>query len=319
MRILLVSNHAYPINKWCGSGLKPKRFSSGSAHHIHDLLAKGLAELGHEVFYQLERGTTESLPENVTFVSDHIPPIDIVHGIDPILVANQLPRQYPWVVTCHSGKGYYDLDLMSSTQNWIFVSSTQAESYDKTRFVYNGIDPANYIYSENKKDYFLFISSMNNYLEKGLYTALELSKKMHFELVVAGTSNKNQKIQEVSKLCRKYRAKYIGDVRGDEKSELFANAKAMIFPSKWDECCPLVIAESLISGTPAIVSSNAACAEMMSPDVGFVCADEKDYVDAINNIESISFHQCREYAIRKFHYIRMAKDYLKEYEMEINV
>jgi glycosyltransferase involved in cell wall biosynthesis len=158
---------------------------------------------------------------------------------------------------------------------------------------------------------------MTHYKEKGLYTALDLSREMQVRLVVAGSANNAEIIKRVSELCDAYGAKYVGDVRGTEKAELFAYARALIFPTEWDECCPLIIAESLISGTPVIVSNNAACAEMVSPEVGFVCADERDYTNALESIEAISTRACRDYAFEKYHYLRMTEAYLKEYEAEI--
>ena len=56
---------------------------------------------------------------------------------------------------------------------------------------------------------------------------------------------------------------------------------------------------------------------MMSSEVGFVCNDEKDYVHAVNNIHSISPHECRNYSMKKYHYMRMAEDYVREYKKEI--
>jgi hypothetical protein len=53
MRILIASNHRYPSYGAVGSGRHPREFPSGSSGHIQDLLARGLAELGHEVLYHL--------------------------------------------------------------------------------------------------------------------------------------------------------------------------------------------------------------------------------------------------------------------------
>ena len=50
MRILLSSEHRYPAFGGAGSGLHPRMYPSGSGFWIHDLVMKGLTELGHEVF-----------------------------------------------------------------------------------------------------------------------------------------------------------------------------------------------------------------------------------------------------------------------------
>ena len=70
MRVLLSSIHQYPAASSIGVGLNPKPFPSGSAFSIHDLLAKGLAELGHDVIYLLPKGASKPLPAGVTLVSE---------------------------------------------------------------------------------------------------------------------------------------------------------------------------------------------------------------------------------------------------------
>jgi glycosyltransferase involved in cell wall biosynthesis len=66
-----------------------------------------------------------------------------------------------------------------------------------------------------------------------------------------------------------------------------------------------------------ICSDKGACPEIISPDVGFVCRDDRDYIAAIKRVGSISPRACRDKAMREFHYLRMTRDYLAEYEKEI--
>ena len=91
----------------------------------------------------------------------------------------------------------------------------------------------------------------------------------------------------------------------------------MLFPTTLDECCPLVVAESLMSGTPVIASNAAACAEMICDGVGFTCENEAEYMYAIANIDSISQRKCREHAMGKYHYMQMVKNYVVEYTKQI--
>jgi glycosyltransferase involved in cell wall biosynthesis len=118
-------------------------------------------------------------------------------------------------------------------------------------------------------------------------------------------------------LCRAFGAAYVGDVRGRRKAELLAGAKAFLFPTKVDEAFGLGMAEALMSGTPVICSDRGACPEIISPEVGFVCGDESDYVKAINNVAEISPRACREKAMKEYHYLRMAADYVAEYRKEL--
>jgi glycosyltransferase involved in cell wall biosynthesis len=321
MRILLSSNHRYPGSPKAGSGLEPKPWPSGSGFLVHDLIAKGLAELGHEVFYRLPEGATEPLPPGVQLVDDLVEDADIVHtmtGRDHALLEVATARGVPAVVTCHLDPTVPGRIVADSIRgNWIFVSRTLAHSLGRSRYVLNGIDPQEYQFSTVKKDYFLFIASMDWADHKGLGVALELARKLDFRLVVAGTAKAQSTVAEVASRCGAAGAEYIGDVRGAEKAALFVDARGLLFPTQVNEAFGLAIAEALMSGTPVICSSHGACAELVTPEVGFVCRTERDYCEAFERIETISPARCREAAMVKFHYLRMARDYLREYKAEM--
>ena len=273
MRILLSSDHRYPAFNEVGSGLHPKPFPSGSAYLVHDLLARGLAELGHDVFYLLPDGADKPLPAGVTLLSEPTD-ADILHTVayhDEDLIPQKQSDLKPWVTTCHLDLEARGKERSPTTENWIFVSRTLAQLHGRQRFVLNGVDPAEYIYSETKDDYFLFMSAMDWGIEKGIETALALSQEIGFKLVVAGTAISYEIINKVSEMCRVANARYVGDVRGREKAELLAGARGFLFPTRVSEAFGLGMVEAMMSGTPVICSDKGACPELVSADVGFVC------------------------------------------------
>lgn len=321
MRILLSSEHRYPASGDVSAGPHPMPYPSGSGYWIHDLLAQGLVELGHEVFYLLGKGAAKLPPPGVQVVPRPVWDADILHTIsdhDGDLVREWQSRGKPWVSTCHIDMSTRGMAQRKTTDNWIFVSRTLARLHGRRRFVLNGIDPNACIYSETKRDYFLFMSSMDWEMKKGLDIAISLAFRLRINLVVAGTANNYKRIMRIAGLCKQIGAAYVGDVRGQRKAELLAGARAFLFPTRVDEAFGLGMAEALMSGTPVICSDKGACPEIISPDVGFVCREDRDYVAAINKIEKISPQACREKAMRDFHYLRMARDYVAEYEKEIS-
>jgi glycosyltransferase involved in cell wall biosynthesis len=320
MRVLLSSEHRYPAFGEVGTGQHPRSYPSGSGFWIHDLIAKGLAELGHEVFYLLPNGAQGPMPPGVQLVSQPVWDADILHTIsdfDKPLLAEWQARDRPWVSTCHIDMRTRGLAQSVSTENWIFVSRTLARLHGRARHVLNGVDPAACIYSDTKAEYVMFMSSMDWEMKKGLDIALSLAARYRFKLVVAGTGNNYKRILRVQTLCRQIGAHYVGDVRGRKKAELLAGAKAFLFPTRVDEAFGLGMAEALMSGTPVICSDKGACPELITPDVGFICRDDRDYVAALRNVTNISPQTCRDKAMREFHYQRMAADYVSEYEKEI--
>ena len=323
MRILLSSDHEYPASNGHGSGLHPKAFPSGSGYILQDLLAKGLAELGHEVLYLVRRlhenPSPPSVPNGLKLIFEPDFEADVLHtisGRDAALIGEWEARGKPWVATCHMDERTRERERAPSTENWIFVSQTLAQLHGHDRYVWNGIDPDEYIYSETKDDYFLFMSTMDWGTKKGLDIVLSTAKQLGFKLVIAGTGESYERIAQVEEMCRKVGARYVGDVRGKEKAELLAGAKGFLFPTKLDEAFGLGMVEALMSGTPVICSDRGACPEIITPEVGFVCHTDDDYVDAIDHITDIDRRACRDKAMRDYHYHTMAQNYIREYEIE---
>lgn len=308
MRIYLSSGHRYPGWRY-----------GVAAHVVHDRLARGLAELGHEVRYHVEGFGEEKLPDDVI-------PVSTVKGDEEILHSNRFTatavpqRLIPWVRSVHSDLLDQGLSREQTRPNFIFVSETMARLHSSNRFVWNGIDPADFIYSESKNNHFLFVVSGNLHkarTRKGIDAAFWIAKETGIKLVVAGGTGEQVDIAEYTKLCEENDADFIGLINGELKAETFAAAKALLFPTQMNEAFGLPVAEALMSGTPVIASTRGAMSELLDPLGGFVCTDESDYLDAVANIGRIKPADCRRLALERFHYLDMARNYVKEYEREI--
>jgi glycosyltransferase involved in cell wall biosynthesis len=153
---------------------------------------------------------------------------------------------------------------------------------------------------------------------KGLNTAITVSRRTGVRLVVAGSGGTYDAIDQVAAICRDAGAEYVGDIRGTAKAEWLAAAKALILPTQANEGCPLTLIEAMMSGTPVVASAVGGIPEMISPDVGFLCTNEEDYFHAIERLDEISPDRCRQYAVERFHYQRMTRDYVREFEREIS-
>ena len=308
MRIYLSSGHKSPAWRY-----------GVAAQVITDRLARGLAELGHEVRYHVEDFGEEKLPDNVT-------PVDRLQGDENIIHTNRFTAaswpeaQLPWVRSVHSDLLEQGLRRDQARPNFIFVSETMARLHASNRFVWNGIDPADFIYSETKDNHFLFVVSGNVHkamIQKGLDIAFWIAKQTGIKLIVAGGTCDDGDCAEFDELCRKNNADYIGLINGELKAETFTAARALLFPTQVNEAFGLPVAEALMSGTPVIASNKGAMPELLDPLGGFVCADEADYLNAVANIGRIRPTDCRQLALARFHYLDMTRNYVKEYDHEI--
>jgi len=304
MKIHLVGGHKYPA-----------RLGGVAAARVADCLAKGLAELGHQVSYELPYAPVEPLPDGVQLVHERRFGVDIMwfNGFD----AGRFPktRGIPWLRTVHASDKSWAPHVRD---NWMFVSASHAAFFGRKRYVLNGIDPSEFCYGEPKDDYFLFmVADLSQLQLKGFQIARELVRRCGIRLVVAGAISEYAMAEQYESMFAEDGVDYIGHVSGRRKAELLARARALLFPAQKNEPFGLVLAEALMSGTPVICSDRGACRELVRPEIGFVCSNFDEYARALAQVNSISPLACRVFALENYHYLRMAREYLAEFEKEI--
>lgn len=304
MKIHLVGGHKYPAHLGGVAGAR-----------VADCLAKGLAELGHQVSYELPYPSVEPPPDGVQLVHERRFDVDIMwfNGFDP----GRFPktRGIPWLRTVHAPNKSW---APHRRGNWIFVSASHAAFFGGERYVRNGIDPSEFCYGEPKEDYFLFmVADLSQLQFKGFEIARELVRRCGIRLVVAGAISENAMVERYERMFAEDGIRYVGHVSGQKKAELLARARALLFPAQQNETFGLVLAEALMSGTPVICSDRGACRELVRPEIGFVCSTFDEYAKALAQVNSISPLACRIFALENYHYLRMAREYLAEFEKEI--
>ena len=273
-----------PSNSNRSVGLNASPNPSRAPQIVHDLLAKGLGELGHTVFYKLDGGQSESLPPGVFPVPDTLPEVDICHNIES--------SKHPWVTTHH---GFYGDAGPQPTRHSIFVSRALAHAHHCDRVVWNGIDPQHFTFSFEKEDYFLFLAAMqgpthkDKYHQKGLEVALELCRKTGTRLIVAGTAIDLAVIDLINRKCAEAGAEYVGDVRGEDKARLLSrSAGVVISDPDYRRLWAGDGRGAHLRHTGDLQQSSQRVSELIPHDVGFVCSTEADYFDALGRIATIS-------------------------------
>jgi glycosyltransferase involved in cell wall biosynthesis len=289
VKIVQVSHYKLPVARY------------GGTQRVILWNARALRRLGHEVVLLSMRGTrvddleVVEMPDGLRDYEAHVPPgADIVH-----LYATppEMPR-VPYIVTI-GGNGKPGERYAPNT---VFVSENHARRHGSGQYVYNGIDPGEFVYRDVKDDYFLFLSKAS-WKVKGLGVALELAKRCGIRLVVAGGRG----------ISLNRRIRYAGMVGGARKAELLAGAKALLFPIQWDEPFGLVAAEALMSGTPVITFDRGSMPEIVTDEVGFRCRSANEMEEAIKAVERISPSACRARAEALFSSEAMARSYLDKY------
>lgn len=319
----------------------------GGTELVASLLADGLVKLGHEVTMYACGGskTNAKLIEVIDrpmydilggFKFDAIQfydfmevkmafddakngKYDIIHnhmGLHMAALGNLSP--IPMVTTNHSSlpPDFEPLAILSKDSNYISISDSQrlmAPYLNYIATVYHGINTQEFEFNENSGDYLLFLASMSK--EKGVDVAIEIAKKTGMKMLMAGDIKDLKYFESIKHLIDGEQIKYLGEVDANQKKDLMRNAKAYIFPIRWSEAFGLTVVESLASGTPVIAFPNGSLPEIIDDKkTGFLVNNIDQAIDAINNIETISRHECRRQAVDRFDVAVMARNHVTVYE-----
>jgi glycosyltransferase involved in cell wall biosynthesis len=159
----------------------------------------------------------------------------------------------------------------------------------------NPIDLQTWPAQEQKDDYLLWIGRIRP--EKGPQRAIAAARAAGVSLVLAGVIQPGQQEffdREIAPHIDGERVRFIGEVGGTAKQSLFAHARGLLMPIRWDEPFGMVIVEALACGTPVIAFREGATPELIvDGETGFLVEDEREMATAIGHLPMIRAHDCR--------------------------
>lgn len=184
--------------------------------------------------------------------------------------------------------------------------------------VYNGLDLSQTLYREHKEDYLLFLGRLDR--AKGAHTAARVAEALDLPLIMAGRIAPKERAffeSEVAPHLDGVKRRYVGEVSGRPKWELYAGAKALLFPIEWEEPFGLVMIEAMAAGTPVIATRRGSVPEVVGHGETGIVVDSVDIevvAQATQDALALSPASCRERVERLFSADKMVDDYVRLYE-----
>jgi glycosyltransferase involved in cell wall biosynthesis len=159
----------------------------------------------------------------------------------------------------------------------------------------NPIDLRAWPLRESKGDYVLWIGRMT--AVKGPHRAIAAARIAGVPLILAGVVQPGQQAffdSEIAPHIDGERVRFVGEVGGALKRSLFADARALLMPIRWEEPFGMVMVEALACGTPVIAfAEGAACELVIEGETGFLVDDEAAMAAAIGQLPCIAAAACR--------------------------
>jgi len=292
-RIALIHEARFPVLKY------------GGTERVVWWLAKGLSELGHKVHLIALPGShcpfAQVSEKAFPIRSSDLPPADLYHYFN---TPEQEPES-PYLVTIE-GNGKSEEVFLPNT---VFVSQNHAERHGGKAFVYNGLDPDEYEFSDRKSNQLLFLAKAS-WSVKNVKGAIKIARRSRKELNIVGGSRW---------WLPCWRGAYWrGMLGGSEKNQYISQALGFLFPVLWHEPFGIAVTEALVSGTPVLASPFGSLKELIGPQVGKICSTYQQFVEGVESLAEFKASDCRDWALAKFHYRVMARDYVKFYEQVLS-
>lgn len=326
----------------------------GGIEFVVALLCDALVEHGHDVELFCAPGSSSRAkvhpllesphPEHIEralFEADHVAcafaaidgradgsrPFDVVHdhcGYTPLAMADRLST--PLVHTVH---GPFDHDTTpyyarhGRKGRVVCISRSQAsmapEQSEVRSVVYNPIDVDSWPVGYIKDDYLLFVARMVE--EKGPHRAIRVAKESGRPLVLAGPVQPGHErffANEVEPHIDGQQIRYVGEVGGVRKQQLFADAFAFLMPIRWPEPFGMVMVEALAAGTPVLAFAHGAAPEIVEHGVnGFLVQDEEEMARMVEQAAGIDPMRCRQTAAERFAPDQVAVGYEAVYRQAV--
>ncbi|MCK4892129.1 MAG: glycosyltransferase family 4 protein, partial [Candidatus Pacebacteria bacterium] len=219
-----------------------------------------------------------------------------------------------------SSDEYIALKYFSKKTNFVSISFNQRThtdiKFNYTGTIYNGININDFTFNPKPKNYLVWLGRIH--YGKGLWNAINAAKISKEKLIIAGniTCETDEKyFQSVKPMIDGKQIKYIGEVDSRKKNELLGNAKAVLFPTIWEEPFGLVMIEAMACGTPVIGFNKGSVSEVIKDGkTGFIVKDDKEMIKAIKNIDKIDRAECRKHVEKYFTIEKMVDGYEEVYE-----
>ena len=219
-----------------------------------------------------------------------------------------IAQAYPDHQTVEFGIGYtgvFSAHKVFESYAWMhhvygLQKNGNGNSYDTV--IPNYFDPADFPFSAEKEDYFLFIGRLIT--RKGPHVASEVCRRLGYKLKMAGqgvTSMDNGKIVAPEITIDSHNVEHVGTVDVKQRGELMSKARAVFVQTQYIGPFEGVHVEAMMCGTPVITSDWGVFTETVKDGVhGYKTRTLGEAMWAAQNVDKLDYAAIRKYAIEQF-------------------
>lgn len=250
---------------------------------------------------------------------------DVIHSHLSIMTGffSRLELKTPTLVSIHSPIEEWMKPVLLKYRDEKYISFSLAQRAQLPGInwyanIYHGVDTNLFSFNETPDNYVLFLGRITH--DKGAHIAIAAAQAANIPLRIAGRSYSSESYwhDSIEPFINGSSVRYFGEVSLEDKIPLIQNAKALVFPTMYQEVFGYVLIEAMSCGTPVIAFPNGSVPEIIKDGVtGFLVNDESEMVDALKKINTIDRKQVRRRAEQFFSLKRMIAHYEHVYRRVI--
>ncbi len=251
--------------------------------------------------------------------------VDIIHSHFNLLSSFfQGLVDVPTLTSLHSPVTERIRPLLQHYKNNKYISFSHAQRKQIPELnwyatIYHGVDTELFAYEPKPEEYLLYLGRITE--EKGVHFAIQAAMAVGLPLKIAGASYVSEGYWQnhIEPYINGTSVQYIGEVSFENKIPLLQKAKALLFPTLYDEVFGYVMIEAMSCGTPVIGFDNGSVSEIIQDGkTGFVVRDAEGMIEAIKNIDRIDRKDVRNRARGFFSKEKMILGYEKVFQRLLN-
>jgi glycosyltransferase involved in cell wall biosynthesis len=334
MRILLVAPPWVPV--------PPPTY--GGTEAVVDTLARGLQAAGHDVLLYAtgdstctvnrcwtyehavgteNNGTAAEIRQAVEaydlardwradVVHDHtvVGPLYGLHVGAPVVTTNHGPFDEEF------GRYY---EAIAGSVPVIAISRHHASTALKTPIaavIHHGVEVDRFPFGNGGGGYAAFVGRMTP--DKGVHRAVQIARAAGVPLRIAGKLREPAEHDYFDRELAPIlggEVSYVGELGGDDKLRLMAEASCLLNPIDWPEPFGMVMIEALACGTPVVATPCGSVPEIVTDGVtGFVCDKDAHLAAVMSQVSGLDRRACRDDVTSRFSADRLVADHLQLYE-----
>ncbi len=196
----------------------------------------------------------------------------------------------------------------------VSISDDQRKDYPHLKnfvaTIHNGIDPEKYIFSNQTKDFILWVGTIG--FHKNPLDAIKVAERVNKKIILMGKIRDKDYYQKYihPKIDGK-KVIYLGELNYKEKIEYFRKAKVVLLQTKIREACPVTPIELTMCGTPVVAYPAGGTKELIKNGInGYLVKDVNEMTKKLKDAFNLSREKCHIYTKENFSSKKMAEKYL---------